>query len=119
MYIMYVKQVCPPILMDILKFLGLLELSPPLLTLPIELPPCSESELTNCSLQVLKPQGSSGRTLLAWLADRSCSLDFLLHCLRRMDHQEAVQYLSTTSNVETIMLKIKGSEFLGLFSTRV
>uniref|UniRef100_A0AAQ4S0P2 MALT paracaspase 2 n=1 Tax=Gasterosteus aculeatus aculeatus TaxID=481459 RepID=A0AAQ4S0P2_GASAC len=58
---------------------------------------CSESELTSCSLQVLSTAGSPGRALLARLADRSCSLDFLLHCLRKMDHQEAVRYLTTTS----------------------
>uniref|UniRef100_A0A671VNH0 MALT paracaspase 2 n=1 Tax=Sparus aurata TaxID=8175 RepID=A0A671VNH0_SPAAU len=57
---------------------------------------CSERELTRCSLQVLSIEGSPGRALLAWLADRSCSLDFLLHCLRKMDHKEAVQYLTTT-----------------------
>ncbi|XP_075943976.1 MALT paracaspase 2 isoform X1 [Anarhichas minor] len=57
---------------------------------------CSESELTSCSLQVLSTAGSPGRTLLARLADRSCSLDFLLHCLRKMDHQEAAQYLTST-----------------------
>ncbi|XP_044055887.1 MALT paracaspase 2 isoform X2 [Siniperca chuatsi] len=57
---------------------------------------CSENELTSCSLQVLSAAGSPGRTLLARLADRSCPLDFLLHCLRKMDHQEAVQYLTTT-----------------------
>lgn len=56
----------------------------------------SESELTSCSLQVLSTAGSPGRALLARLADRSCSLDFLLHCLRKMDHQEAVRYLTTT-----------------------
>uniref|UniRef100_A0A8D0A9H9 Scaffold attachment factor B n=1 Tax=Sander lucioperca TaxID=283035 RepID=A0A8D0A9H9_SANLU len=57
---------------------------------------CSESELTSCSLQVLSAAGSPGRTLLARLADRSCSLDFLLHCLRKIGHQEAAQYLTTT-----------------------
>ncbi|KAM6938524.1 LOW QUALITY PROTEIN: MALT paracaspase 2 [Lycodopsis pacificus] len=57
---------------------------------------CSESELTSCSLQVLSTAGSPGRTLLARLADRSCSLDFLLRCLRKMDHQEAAQYLTST-----------------------
>ncbi|KAM7012498.1 MALT paracaspase 2 [Tautogolabrus adspersus] len=56
---------------------------------------CSDRELTNCSLQVLSAAGSPGRTLLAWLADRFCSLDFLLHCLRKINHQEAVQYLSS------------------------
>ncbi|XP_040895850.1 MALT paracaspase 2 [Toxotes jaculatrix] len=57
---------------------------------------CSESELTSCSLQVLSAAGSPGRALLARLADRSCSVDFLLLCLRKVDHQEAVQYLTTT-----------------------
>ncbi|XP_041646390.1 MALT paracaspase 2 isoform X2 [Cheilinus undulatus] len=64
---------------------------------------CSERELTSCSLQVLSAQGSPGRTLLAWLADRSCPLDFLLHCLRKIDHQEAVQYL-TCSVLELIQI---------------
>ncbi|KAM9761629.1 MALT paracaspase 2 isoform 2-T3 [Menidia menidia] len=49
-------------------------------------------------MQVLNAAGSPARTLLAWLADRSCSLEFLLHCLRKIDHQEAVQFL--TSAVE-------------------
>ncbi|KAF0042229.1 hypothetical protein F2P81_005761 [Scophthalmus maximus] len=59
---------------------------------------CSESELTSCSLQVLSAAGSPGRTLLARLADRSCSLDFLLHCLKKVEHQEAVQYLTGCSS---------------------
>lgn len=56
----------------------------------------SENELTSCSLQVLSPTGSPGRALLAVLADRFCSLDFLLNCLVKIDHQEAVQYLTST-----------------------
>ncbi|GAA6221547.1 mucosa-associated lymphoid tissue lymphoma translocation protein 1-like [Lates japonicus] len=67
---------------------------------------CSESELTSCSLQVLSAAGSPGRALLARLADRSCSLDFLLHCLRKVDHQEAVQYL-TTKVAETIRITVQ------------
>ncbi|CAK6955444.1 MALT paracaspase 2 [Scomber scombrus] len=67
---------------------------------------CSESELTSCSLQVLTAAGSPGRTLLARLADRSCSLDFLLHCLRKMDHQEAIQLL-TTSVAELIQITVQ------------
>ncbi|XP_068176454.1 MALT paracaspase 2 isoform X2 [Antennarius striatus] len=57
---------------------------------------CSESELTSCSLQVLSASGSPGRALLAQLADRSCSLSFLICCLMKMGHQEAVQYLTST-----------------------
>ncbi|KAK5870222.1 hypothetical protein PBY51_024876 [Eleginops maclovinus] len=67
---------------------------------------CSESELTCCSLQVLSAAGSPGRTLLARLADRSCSLDFLLHCLRKIDHQEAVQYL-TSIEAELIQITVQ------------
>ncbi|XP_071343833.1 MALT paracaspase 2 [Trachinotus anak] len=66
---------------------------------------CSEGELTSCSLQVLSAAGSPGRTLLARLADRSCSLDFLLQCLRKVDHQEAVRYLTTTV-AETIRIMV-------------
>ncbi|XP_076582458.1 MALT paracaspase 2 [Chaetodon auriga] len=67
---------------------------------------CSEGELTSFSLQVMDAAGSPGRTLLARLADRSCSLDFLLHCLRKMDHQEAVQYL-TTAVAELIRITVQ------------
>ncbi|XP_041861751.1 MALT paracaspase 2 [Melanotaenia boesemani] len=67
---------------------------------------CSEKELTSCSLQVLDAGGSPARTLLAWLADRSCSLDFLLHCLRKMDHEEAVQFL-TTAVAELIQITVQ------------
>lgn len=74
---------------------GTMVVTTPALTLPIERSPCSENELTSCSLQVLSVAGSPGRTLLARLADRSCPLDFLLHCLRKIDHQEAVHYLTT------------------------
>ncbi|KAM7388285.1 hypothetical protein PAMP_024472 [Pampus punctatissimus] len=62
---------------------------------PIAFPPCSESELTSWSLQVLTAAGSPGRTLLSRLAERSCSLEFLLHCLKKIDHQEAMQLLTT------------------------
>lgn len=67
---------------------------------------CSEGELTSFSLQVMNAAGSPGRTLLARLVDRSCSLDFLLHCLRKMDHQEAVQYL-TAAVAELIRITVQ------------
>ncbi|XP_039984266.1 MALT paracaspase 2 [Xiphias gladius] len=67
---------------------------------------CSESELTSCSLQVLSAAGSPGRTLLARLADRSCSLEFLFQCLRKVDHQEAVHYL-TTAVAEMILITVQ------------
>uniref|UniRef100_A0A3P9P9L4 MALT paracaspase 2 n=1 Tax=Poecilia reticulata TaxID=8081 RepID=A0A3P9P9L4_POERE len=56
---------------------------------------CSEKELTSCSIQVMDAAGSPSRTLLAWLADRGCSIDFLQHYLRKMDHQKALQFLAT------------------------
>lgn len=56
----------------------------------------SEKELTSCSLQVLSPTGSPGRCLLAKLIEHSCTLGFLLHCLNKMDHKDAVQYLTAT-----------------------
>ncbi|KAM6962558.1 MALT paracaspase 2 [Aplochiton taeniatus] len=64
---------------------------------------CSESELTSCSLQVLSPTGSPGKYLLARLADRSCTLALLLHCLKKMDYHEAIQYL-TAAVMEQIRL---------------
>ncbi|XP_070688146.1 MALT paracaspase 2 [Pempheris klunzingeri] len=66
---------------------------------------CSEREVTSCSLQVMSATGSPGRTLLAWLADRDCSLDFLLLCLRKMNHQEAVHYLTTTAALIQITMQ--------------
>ncbi|MEQ2196830.1 hypothetical protein XENOCAPTIV_014667 [Xenoophorus captivus] len=67
---------------------------------PTELSLCSEKELTSCSLQVLDAAGSPARTFLAWLADRGCPMDFLLHCLRKMDNKEALQFLTTTGKTE-------------------
>lgn len=55
---------------------------------------CSDKELTDCSLKVLSPNGSPGRYLLALLADRKCTLDFLLHCLKKIEHRDAVGFLT-------------------------
>lgn len=56
---------------------------------------CSDKELTDCSLKVLSPHGSPGRYLLALLADRGCTLAFLLQCLKKIEHREAVGFLTT------------------------
>ncbi|XP_066504232.1 MALT paracaspase 2 [Hoplias malabaricus] len=56
----------------------------------------SEKELTSCSLQVLSARGSPGRYMLALLIDRQCSLAFLLQCLRKIEHHEALNLLSTS-----------------------
>ncbi|KAL2089816.1 hypothetical protein ACEWY4_014504 [Coilia grayii] len=66
---------------------------------------CSESELTNCSLQVLNCTGSPGRFLLDMLAERGCTLAFLLQCLRKMEHHQAVEYLTTA--VEQIQITVQ------------
>ncbi|KAL7855235.1 hypothetical protein SRHO_G00174250 [Serrasalmus rhombeus] len=56
----------------------------------------SEKELTSCSLQVLSARGSPGRYMLALLTDRHCSLAFLLQCLKKIEHHEAVNFLTTS-----------------------
>uniref|UniRef100_A0A4W3GLY2 Mucosa-associated lymphoid tissue lymphoma translocation protein 1 n=1 Tax=Callorhinchus milii TaxID=7868 RepID=A0A4W3GLY2_CALMI len=50
----------------------------------------SEKEMDQCSLKVLEPVGSPGRSFLQILADRGCTVWYLLSCLDRMDHREAV-----------------------------
>ncbi|KAM4738870.1 MALT paracaspase 2 isoform 2-T2 [Anableps anableps] len=79
---------------------------------------CSEKELTSCSLQVLNAAGSPARTLLAWLADRGCSMDFLLHYLRKMDHQEALQFLTTTAS-EQIKITVQPQSQQASLGSRV
>ncbi|KAK0132062.1 Mucosa-associated lymphoid tissue lymphoma translocation protein 1 [Merluccius polli] len=79
---------------------------------------CSESELTSCSVQVLSPTGSPTRYLLARLADRSCSLALLLSCLKKIDHQHAVQYLTATV-MEQIHITVQPQAQQGLEGGRV
>lgn len=54
----------------------------------------SDREMTDCSLKVLSSHGSPGRYLLALLADRGCTLAFLLQCLKKIEHREAVGFLT-------------------------
>ncbi|NXP75365.1 MALT1 protein, partial [Ramphastos sulfuratus] len=56
---------------------------------------CSAEELEMCSLKVLEPRGSPTQCLLQLLAERDCSLKYLLGCLERMGHTQACQVLST------------------------
>uniref|UniRef100_A0A4W3GPC7 MALT paracaspase 2 n=1 Tax=Callorhinchus milii TaxID=7868 RepID=A0A4W3GPC7_CALMI len=49
-----------------------------------------EKGMDQCSLKVLEPVGSPGRSFLQILADRGCTVWYLLSCLDRMDHREAV-----------------------------
>uniref|UniRef100_A0A8C6ZVX8 Mucosa-associated lymphoid tissue lymphoma translocation protein 1-like n=1 Tax=Nothoprocta perdicaria TaxID=30464 RepID=A0A8C6ZVX8_NOTPE len=55
---------------------------------------CSEEELEMCSLKVLEPRGSPTQCLLQLLAERDCSLKYLLACLDKMGHAQACQVLS-------------------------
>ncbi|XP_019752848.1 MALT paracaspase 2 [Hippocampus comes] len=79
---------------------------------------CSEKIVTNCSLQVLSATGSPGRSFLALLVDRSCSLLFLLQCLKKIDHQEAVQLLSATVT-EQIRITVQPSSQRAPLGSRV
>ncbi|NXV92772.1 MALT1 protein, partial [Calonectris borealis] len=54
---------------------------------------CSEEELEMCSLKVLEPRGSPTQCLLQLLAERDCTLKYLLGCLERMGHTQACQVL--------------------------
>ncbi|MBN3279222.1 MALT1 protein, partial [Polyodon spathula] len=57
---------------------------------------CYSKELESCSLQVLRSNGSPSRYLLSQLSDRACSVGYLLQSLKKIDHKEAVQYLTAT-----------------------
>lgn len=57
--------------------------------------PCSAEELEMCSLKVLEPCGSPTQCLLQLLAERDCTLRYLLGCLERMGHAQACQVLSS------------------------
>ncbi|XP_041321240.1 LOW QUALITY PROTEIN: mucosa-associated lymphoid tissue lymphoma translocation protein 1-like [Pyrgilauda ruficollis] len=55
---------------------------------------CSVEELEMCSLKVLEPRGSPTQCLLQLLAERDCTLRYLLGCLERMGHEQACRVLS-------------------------
>ncbi|XP_068029889.1 mucosa-associated lymphoid tissue lymphoma translocation protein 1-like isoform X3 [Anomalospiza imberbis] len=56
---------------------------------------CSAEELEMCSLKVLEPSGSPTQCLLQLLAERDCTLRYLLGCLERMGHEQACRVLSS------------------------
>ncbi|NXN42124.1 MALT1 protein, partial [Rhinoptilus africanus] len=56
---------------------------------------CSAEELEMCSLKVLEPHGSPTQCLLQLLAERDCTLKYLLGCLERMGHTQACRLLSS------------------------
>ncbi|XP_050177453.1 mucosa-associated lymphoid tissue lymphoma translocation protein 1-like [Myiozetetes cayanensis] len=55
---------------------------------------CSAEELEMCSLKVLEPRGSPTQCLLQLLAERDCTLKYLLGCLEQMGHTKACRVLS-------------------------
>lgn len=59
---------------------------------------CCSKELESCSLQVLSSNGSPSRYLLSQLSDRACSVGYLLQSLKKIDHKEAVQYLTAAGS---------------------
>ncbi|NXI02092.1 MALT1 protein, partial [Pachycephala philippinensis] len=56
---------------------------------------CSAEELEMCSLKVLEPRGSPTQCLLQLLAERDCTLRYLLCCLERLGHEQACRVLSS------------------------
>ncbi|XP_069733981.1 mucosa-associated lymphoid tissue lymphoma translocation protein 1-like isoform X6 [Phaenicophaeus curvirostris] len=56
---------------------------------------CSAEELEMCSVKVLEPHGSPTQCLLQLLAERNCTLKYLLGCLERMGHPQACQVLNS------------------------
>ncbi|XP_067872585.1 MALT paracaspase 2 isoform X2 [Heterodontus francisci] len=60
---------------------------------------CSEKELETCSLKVLEPDGSPGQYYIQLMADRGCPVSYLISCLHKMGHTEALQCLMSTGLV--------------------
>uniref|UniRef100_UPI00398F06E3 MALT paracaspase 2 n=1 Tax=Pristiophorus japonicus TaxID=55135 RepID=UPI00398F06E3 len=65
---------------------------------------CSEKELESCSLKVLEPGGSPGRYFIQLMADRACPVNYLLRCLDKMGHTEALQCLMSMGNLTLLPL---------------
>ncbi|TRZ01192.1 hypothetical protein DNTS_035507 [Danionella cerebrum] len=66
----------------------------------------SDKELTDCSIKVLSPHGSPGRHLLALLAERGCSVGLLFQSLKKIEHKDAVGFL-TVSVLEQIEITVQ------------
>ncbi|RXM94966.1 39S ribosomal protein L54, mitochondrial [Acipenser ruthenus] len=74
---------------------------------------CSSKELESCSLQVLSSNGSPSRYLLSQLSDRACSVGYLLQSLKKIDHKEAVQYLTAAEHQGHYICRIHlGEQFV-------
>ncbi|NXE56476.1 MALT1 protein, partial [Casuarius casuarius] len=79
---------------------------------------CSEEELEMCSLKVLEPRGSPTQCLLQLLAERDCSLKYLLGCLDKMGHTQACQVLSGAVQ-DTIRITVQPESHMVTEGTRV
>ncbi|XP_068776027.1 mucosa-associated lymphoid tissue lymphoma translocation protein 1 isoform X2 [Struthio camelus] len=79
---------------------------------------CSEEELEMCSLKVLESRGSPTQCLLQLLAERDCSLKYLLGCLDKMGHTQACQVLSGAVQ-GTICITVQPESHMVAEGTRV
>ncbi|NWX48373.1 MALT1 protein, partial [Steatornis caripensis] len=79
---------------------------------------CSVEELEMCSLKVLEPRGSPTQCLLQLLADRDCTLKYLLGCLERMGHAQACQVLSSAVH-DMIRITVQPESQVVMEGTRV
>ncbi|NXW60548.1 MALT1 protein, partial [Eurystomus gularis] len=79
---------------------------------------CSAEELEMCSLKVLEPRGSPTQCLLQLLAERDCTLKYLLGCLERMGHKQACQVLSSAVQ-DMIRITVQPESQVVMEGTRV
>ncbi|XP_009471192.1 PREDICTED: mucosa-associated lymphoid tissue lymphoma translocation protein 1-like [Nipponia nippon] len=79
---------------------------------------CSAEELEMCSLKVLEPCGSPTQCLLQLLAERDCTLKYLLGCLERMGHTQACQVLSSAVQ-DMIRITVQPESQVVMEGTRV
>ncbi|NXJ81519.1 MALT1 protein, partial [Trogon melanurus] len=79
---------------------------------------CSAEELEMCSLKVLEPRGSPTQCLLQLLAERDCTLKYLLGCLERMGHTQACQVLSSAVQ-DMIRITVQPESQVVMEGTRV
>ncbi|NXS62760.1 MALT1 protein, partial [Brachypteracias leptosomus] len=79
---------------------------------------CSAEELEMCSLKVLEPCGSPTQCLLQLLAERDCTLRYLLGCLERMGHRQACQVLSSAVQ-DMIRITVQPESQVVIEGTRV
>ncbi|XP_069784998.1 mucosa-associated lymphoid tissue lymphoma translocation protein 1-like isoform X2 [Narcine bancroftii] len=72
---------------------------------------CSEKELEACSLKVLDPDGSPSRYFIQLIAERGCPVNYMLSCLDKMGHTEAMQcVLSMALNTIQIIAQPKSQD---------